>query len=38
MSSAKRILVGLTMTALTLVAIFFVVRRSPDNVRALFQA
>lgn len=38
MSSAKRIIVGSLMTAATLVLIFFVVRRSPDNVRALFQA
>lgn len=38
MSSAKRFLVGALMTAATLVAILFVVRRSPDNIRSLFQA
>lgn len=38
MSQAKKVFVGLGMTALALVAIFFVVRRSPDNVRSLFQA
>lgn len=38
MSQVKRLAVGLLMTAITLVALFFFVRRAPDNIRALFQA
>lgn len=38
MSHVKKALIGIGLTALALVAIMFVVRRSPDNVRALFQA
>lgn len=29
---------GLLMTAVSIVALFFIVRRTPPNVRALFQA
>lgn len=38
MSQAKRFAVGVAMTALSVAVLFFLVRRAPDNIRALFQA
>ncbi len=38
MSQVKRFAFGILMTGLTVAALFFIVRRSPDNIRALFQA
>lgn len=37
MGQAKRFAVGVAMTGVTLVALFFIVRRLPTNFRALFQ-
>jgi len=37
-SALKKFSVGLAMTALSLAVLFFLVRRAPGNVRALFQA
>ena len=38
MSNAKKVLIGLGLTAVSMIVVLFVVRRMPDNVRALFQA
>jgi hypothetical protein len=38
MSNVKKVLIGLGLTAVSMVVVLFVARRLPDNMRALFQA
>lgn len=38
MGQAKRLAMAVAGTGLVLVVLFFLVRRAPDNIRALFQA
>lgn len=38
MSQLKRLAAGVLMTAVTVAVLFFIVRKAPDSVRALYQA
>lgn len=38
MAQLKRLAVGVAMTAVTVAVLFFLVRKAPDNIRALYQA